>query len=179
MLRSLMFCAGLLLPFSVFANSIALTGTAVPPALMAQTERLGELLRDPWASVPPKSVRAQLVPEYNLALVVFSVTGWGGGNNFTDHLAVFHTVPADNGQIRYMLADTLEIGGKGLRSVDTLHASVQTGKDSDSLLIYVPAKANQPGDASNFPSKPVTLTFRLQNQRLTLLAPKKPPEQTR
>ncbi|WP_339941531.1 hypothetical protein, partial [Undibacterium luofuense] len=144
-----------------------------PAALSGKMLDLGALLRDQTAEMPAKSVQVQIVPEFQLAVVVFALTGWaGGGNHFTNHLAVFRTESGEDGTLNYRLIDTLVIGGRGTRSVDKLRVAVQQEQDGNSLLLRIPAKANLPEDSPNFPSKPITLTLRLKDQRLSILSPK-------
>ena len=63
-----------------------------PKPLLAQVQRLSELLRDSYAVWYPDATMVQLVKVREgeaLALVVFTVEGFGGGNNHTQYFAAF------------------------------------------------------------------------------------------
>src|SRR5262249_55762945 len=85
--------------FVAFLSLVCALGTALaagPPlaekSLLVQVQRLTELLRDSHAVGYPKATMAQAIDlrgGRQLVLAVFTVEGFGGGNNHSQFLAAF------------------------------------------------------------------------------------------
>ena len=140
-----------------------------PKPLLAQVQRLTELLRDGRAAYYPEATlvqRLRLPGGEALVLAVFTVEGFGGGNNHTQYLAAFTPGPTNGGEEHFMLIDVIPIGGKGWRAVSTLDARAARGAKGGETLIAFDALAAAGNDAPNFPSRPVRLAIVLKNGRL-------------
>ena len=101
-----------------------------------------------------------------LTLAVFTVEGFGGGNNHTQYFAAFSPEEGMDGAVHYSLLDVLPVAGKGWRGVWELDARVSRLRDSHETHIRLDALAVGEDDALNFPSVPVTLHLRLKEGRL-------------
>jgi hypothetical protein len=140
-----------------------------PAVLLKQIEHLSELLRDPYASWYQEATMIQQVAVPGgspLALAVFTVEGFGGGNNHSQYFAVFSPEEGMDGTVHYTLLDVLPIAGKGWRGVWELNARVSRAHDAYATDIHLDALAVGEDDAPNFPSVPVTLHLRLKDGRL-------------
>jgi hypothetical protein len=146
-----------------------------PKALMAQVQRLAELLRDAHATYYADFTLAQRVRPRGgdeLALVVFSIEGFGGGNGHTQYLAAFTPNRREQGEEHFTLIDVIPIGGKGWRAIPALEAKVTRAARGGETRIVFGALAVGEGDAPNFPSRPATVTVVLKNGRLAEQAPR-------
>jgi len=144
---------------------------AAPPKLLtAQVERLVALMRDSYATGYPEATLVQMVSPSkgrNLALTVFTIESFGGGNNHQQFFAVFeHEVDKAEKREYYRLIDVMPIGGKGWRAVMELNAKTQKGKNSSEVQILIPALEVGPDDGPNFPSRKTTIKLVL-GERLT------------
>jgi len=146
----------------------AVAGPSLAKApLMAQVDRLTQLLRDSSAVGYPEATMAQAVDlraDRQLVLAVFTVEGFGRGNNHSQYLAAFET-DADKSPPYYTLLDVIRIAGKGWRGIDKLNAKVTQSKGGD-IAIAVDALEVGPEDAPNFPSKKTVIRVLLKNGRL-------------
>jgi hypothetical protein len=161
--------AALLLCLTLAAS----TAHAAPPApkpLVAQVERLVELLRDSYATGYPEATMVQMVSPAKgrkLALAVFTIEAFGGGNNHQQFFAVFeHELDKAEKREHYTLIDVMPIGGKGWRAIMDLKAKTQTSKNSREIQFLIPALEVGPDDAPNFPSRKATIKLVL-GDRLT------------
>jgi hypothetical protein len=165
--------AALLLSLALVAAP-AHAATAVPKPLLAQVARLVELLRDSYATGYPEATMVQMVSpsqDRKLALAVFTIEAFGGGNNHQQFLAVFeHELDKAGHREHYTLVDVMPIGAKGWRAIMELKAKMVTSKDSQELQFLIPALEVGPGDALNFPSRESTIRLVL-NKRLTEIKP--------
>lgn len=159
--------------FAFFFLALATCAQAAPPPapkpLLAQIQRLTELLRDGYASWYPDATMIQTLrpPQGEpLTLVIFTLESFGGGNNHRQYLAAFTTEEDRQGKAHYMLLDVIPIGGKGWRSIEQLKARINRSTASGAQLIQLNALEVQGDDAPNFPSKPVTLQLLLEDGRL-------------
>lgn len=162
------FCVALCLAGST-AVTAAPAVSDVPKPLLAQVQRLTDLLRDGYAVGYPAATMVQTLRygfDQTLALTVFTVEGYGGGNNHTQYLAVFDVGADAAGLSHYRLLDTLKIGGKAWRAVMHLDARVVSTTASGGTVIVLDALENSAGDAAGFPSKPVRITLLLDGGRL-------------
>jgi hypothetical protein len=141
----------------------------VPKPLLAQVQCLTELLRDSYAVWYPDATMVQFVKPREgeeIALVVFTVEGFGGGNNHTQYFAVFSPETDEKGKQHFSLVDVMPIAGKGWRGVMNLNAKVSRGPKSNEALIAIDALEVAGDDAPNFPSKKVTINLLLKGGRL-------------
>ncbi len=160
--------AALLVSLSLVAAAPA---AAAPPKLLtAQVERLVELLRDSYATGYPEATMVQMASpskDRHLALAVFTIEAFGGGNNHQQFFAVFeHEVDKAGKREHYTLVDVMPIGGKGWRAIMELKAKVTKSKNGGEIQILIPALDVGPGDAPNFPSQKSTIQLVL-GERLT------------
>lgn len=144
--------------------------SAPPTLLTAQVQRLVDLMRDSYATGYPEATLVQMVSPSkgrNLALTVFTIEAFGGGNNHQQFFAVFeHEVDEAEKREHYRLIDVMPIGGKGWRAVMELKARTQAGKNAGEVQFLIPALEVGPGDAPNFPSRKATIKLVL-GERLT------------
>lgn len=149
--------------------SAAPASIKAPKPLLAQVERLTELLRDSYAVGYPDATMVQLVKgreDEDLALVVFTVEGFGGGNNHTQYFAAFTSETNDKGKQHFSLIDVMPIAGKGWRGVMNLNAKVTRNPKTGETLIAFDGLEVAGDDAPNFPSKKVTINLLLKGGRL-------------
>lgn len=140
-----------------------------PKPLVTQVQRLTELLRDSYATWYPDATMVQLVKIREgdeLALVIFTVEGFGGGNNHTQYFAAFAPETDEKGKQHFSLIDVMPIAGKGWRGVMNLNAKVTRNPKSNETLIAFDGLEVTGDDAPNFPSKKVTINLLLKGGRL-------------
>lgn len=101
-----------------------------------------------------------------VALAVFTVEGFGGGNNHTQYFAAFSVEPGTTGAQHFSLLDVMPIAGKGWRGVMDLNATVSRGAKGGQTLISLDALEVSGDDAPNFPSKKATINIVLEGGRL-------------
>ncbi|MBJ7308783.1 hypothetical protein ACFOLJ_25880 [Rugamonas sp. CCM 8940] len=157
----------------LFATSTAMAAPAAevaPKQLLDQVERLTELLRDSYAVGYPKAALFKMVSPQKgeqLALTLFTIEGFGGGNSHTQYFALFSYATDDDGKRpQYTLLDVIPIGGKGWRVVMSLAAKLVRDAKTQVLEITIPTMEVGPDDAPNFPSKRSTVKLQLKNGRL-------------
>ncbi len=150
-------------------SSAAPASIKAPKPLLAQVQRLTELLRDSYAVWYRDATMVQLVKVREgeeLALVVFTVEGFGGGNNHTQYFAAFTPQTNEQGKQHFSLIDVVAIAGKGWRGVMNLNAKVTRNSKSNETLIVFDGLEVTGDDAPNFPSKKVTINLLLKGGRL-------------
>lgn len=154
--------------FFCLSVAAAQPASKVPAPLLGQVQRLSELLRDSHAVLYADATSVQIVKlreDNQLALVVFTLEGFGGGNNHTQFLAAFRV----EDMAYFRLLDVIPIGGKGWRAVNDLKAKVTPVKGaqvSQDASIFIDALENSTGDSTNSPSKKVTVHLLLKGGRL-------------
>lgn len=160
-----LFCIMISIPAAAAPASIK-----APKPLLAQVQRLSELLRDSYAVWYPDATMVQLVKGHaedeGLALVVFTVEGFGGGNNHTQYFAAFTPETDEQGKQHFSLVDVIPIAGKGWRGVMKLNAKVTRNPKRNEILIAFDGLEVTGDDAPNFPSKKVTIYLLLKDGRL-------------
>lgn len=143
--------------------------------LMVQVDRLTELLKDSHAAGYPPATMLQAIDlrgGRQLVLAVFTVEGFGGGNNHSQYLAVFDT-DAEARPPYYTLIDVIRIAGKGWRGIEKLDARVsQTSKDGD-LGIEIDALDVGHEDGPNFPGRKSVIRVALVQGRLVDISSRK------
>ena len=153
---------------SVFASETN-AAPAAPKPLAIQVQRLVGLLSDGYAVGYPQATNFQTVrttKKNEITLVVFTVEGYGGGNNFSQYFAAFSPETTENGKQYFTLIDVIPIGGGGWRSIEKLNAKTTTDSKSDETTITIDALENTDNDALNFPSKKITINLTLKSGRL-------------
>jgi hypothetical protein len=141
----------------------------VPKPLLAQVDRLVELLRDSSAVGYPNATMVQSVKGpygSTLMLAVFTIEGFGGGNNFTQYLAIFSPNEDDKGSKYFSLLDVMPIGVKGSRAIEKLNATSSWSPNSRETLISFEGLAVTGNDTPNNPTKKVKINVVLKNGRL-------------
>ena len=103
-----MICRLLLLALSLLACTLLTAAPAsvkAPKPLLAQVQRLAELLRDSHATWYREATMVQLVrtEREEVVLAVFTLEGFGGGNNHTQYFAAFSVEPDAKGTQHYSL----------------------------------------------------------------------------
>jgi len=150
------------------------TPEAPPKALTTQVEHLVAALSDSFATGYPEATLAQdldLGSHNYLTLAVFTVEGFSMGNSYNQYLAVFEPDANEAGDPHYRLIDVMQIGGDMRRSIDALKATASRDETSGAVTFNIPAMANTEDDPPNFPSLPVVITLRLENDRLVEVKP--------
>jgi hypothetical protein len=145
----------------------------VPSAMLKQVEHLVELLRDSYATGYPEATMYQLVhvnKDTDIALSVFTIEGFGGGNNHQQFLAVFYP-EKEQGKQHFVFGDVIQIGGKGWRSIQSLQAKASQ-LNHQQILISLPALENGPDDGANFPSVKTKVSLTLKDGKLSENRPK-------
>lgn len=144
-----------------------------PKPLLDQVQRLTELLRDSRASGYPDATLVQFITPAGgqpLVLVVFTVEGFGGGNNHTQYLAVFRPDPdAAGAEPHFTLQDVMPIGGKGWRAITTLDAKARQDARTGVTTLTMQALAVGDNDAPNFPSRKTVVRVVLNKGRMAEL----------
>jgi hypothetical protein len=162
----------LLLVFLALAFTVATVAPAapsIPKPLLAQVQRLVELLSDGYAVGYSNGTLVQTIKrsvDNEIALVVFTVEGFGGGNNYSQYLAVFSPEKTENGKQHFMLIDVMRIGGGGWRTVKNLNAKTTNSPKNEEITIAIDALENTDNGSLNFPSKKITISLALKNGRL-------------
>lgn len=153
---------------SIFASEIH-AATAVPTALTIQIQHLVNLLSDGYAVGYPKATIFQTVKtrkNNEITLAVFTIEGFGGGNNFSQYFAIFSPETTENGKQHFMLIDVIPIGGGGWRSIERLNAKTKSDPKADETIITIDALENTDDDSPNFPSKKIAINLILKSGRL-------------
>lgn len=163
---------GRLVGWLTLASTLAIAAPAysnAPKPLLMQVQRLVQLLRDTRAEGYPEATLFQLLKSPagdEIALVVFTIEGFGGGNNHTQYLAAFTPETDGQGKQHFTLIDVMRIGGKGWRAVHKLDARTTQGDKAGEMTIAIDALEGSDSDAPNFPSKKTTINLVLRNGRL-------------
>ncbi len=154
------------------ATAFAGSEARVPKQLHEQVQRLIDLIKDRYAEgIPPATMvqTVKLTPYRELSVVVFTVEGFGGGNNHSQYLAVFEVGSDDGKPTFYTLLDFLHIGGKGWRAIEKLQVRVTNMQKSGAVEMEVAVLEVGPDDAPNFPSIKTSIRLAFRGDRLTEL----------
>lgn len=157
------------LPLILALAGMPALAAEVPPHLAAQVERLVSLISDGYAVGLPDTVQAQVMNEgadTEMTIALFVIEGFGGGNTYAQYLAVFTAAEDASGQPYYSLMDSLPVGGKGWRMVETLDAKLKPGHTQGASLIELPVMENAEDDAPGFPSRKGSVLLSLDGGRL-------------
>jgi len=158
------------MPFRRFLNPLVLACAAClaapahavePTPLEAQIKRLAGLLGDSHATAYPESAMVQTVslPQgRTLAVAVFTIESFGGGNNHRQYLALFEQDRNEQGPLdHFSMLDVMLIGAKGWRAIPALKVDSRVDENTGKVLLAIPAMVNTPSDALNFPSRKATI----------------------
>lgn len=165
------------MPFRRFLNPLVLAGAAClaapahavePTPLDAQIKRLAGLLGDSYATAHPEGAMVQtlnLPQGRTLAVAVFTIESFGGGNNHRQYLALFEQDRNEQGPLdHFSMLDVMLIGAKGWRAVPALKVESRVDEKTGKVVLAIPAMANLPNDALNFPSRKTTIRLELDRE---------------
>jgi len=141
---------------SLMWSPAAISVEQVPKQLGEQVERLVMLLSDGYAVGYPKATMYRplgLKTGGEVVLVIFTVEGWGGGNSFTQFLAVFSKGTDDKEKEYFTFIDAMPVGSGGWRQVEQLDVNTLPSKTKGESLFSIKVKVNAEQDPPNFPSK--------------------------
>lgn len=150
--------------------SEAAAADAVPKQLALQVSRLAQLFSDGHAVGYPKATLHQSVKNRDgqeFVLVVFTVQGFGGGNMFSQYIALFERSADAKGKDYFSLTDVMSIGGKGWRTIDKLNPRVLPPRAKEALLVQIDATENAAEDAPNFPTRRTAIVLSLNDARMS------------
>lgn len=159
----------LLCMLSLPLNAAEPPASDAPKPLLEQVQRLSELLRDSYAAWYPDATMVRLVQPgagEELALAVFTVEGFGGGNSHTQYFAAFAPNADPEGKAHFSLIDVMPIAGKGWRAITEFAPHVTRDAGRNEISIAIDALEVTADDAPNFPSKKTTLHLVLKDGRL-------------
>ncbi|MDE2430867.1 MAG: hypothetical protein KGM99_19275, partial [Burkholderiales bacterium] len=140
---------------------------SMPPNLAPQVQKLADLLSDRFAQAYPEATMVQTIPlgaGENIMLVVLTVEGFSGGNNYTQYLAVFKPEAGEKQATHYQLIDTLPVAGKSWRTIEHLQAHAYRHPKTGDLDLDITAQRVPAGDTSN--AQTTTIHLLLHNGRL-------------
>lgn len=160
---------------SLVFSSAAYSAEKVPKQLGEQVERLVMLLSDGYAVGYPEATMyqpLQIKAAGEVALVVFTVEGWGGGNMFTQFLAAFAKGTDDKGKDYFTFIDVMPVGGGGWRQVQRMDVKILPAKAKGESLFSLKVLVNKEQDAPNFPSKKSSILISLKNGKLNEVGPR-------
>ncbi|MBC9251243.1 hypothetical protein A9179_13240 [Pseudomonas alcaligenes] len=140
----------------------------VPKALQEQVGHLVALLKDSYATGYPEATMTQTLDtgeESQVTLAVFTVEGFGMGNNYSQYLAAFTPEANEEGVEHYSLLDVVPIGGDSWRAIEKLEAKLVSDPAGEQTLIDIPVMENTDDDAPNFPSRAGVIHLSLEGSR--------------
>lgn len=141
----------LLFPILAVANE-----TALKEEINAKVTQLAALMGDSYSQEYKEYRGIQILhndkENMGVAAVVFTIEGLGGGNNYTQFMAVFATLSEESeGHPKRMnLLDVMAVGGKGIRSIEFKEIRMKESKRN--IIITVPSSEYGPKDAMCCPS---------------------------
>lgn len=146
----------------------------LPAQLEARVDALSTLLKDSYATEFSRDVHWFTNKHLgNVAIVVLTLEGFGGGNGSSQYLAVFNdsaALDAETGDLPYyILIDFIQAGSKGWRYIDSHNISVSYNSADRELVIVTPFSSYVPDDPLCCPSKKGSSTYRLDIQSVKRL----------
>jgi hypothetical protein len=159
-----------LVTLSLLLSCAFVNAAPINEHLGKQVAKLSELLSDGYAVGYPEGSTTQVIKRKNgseITLVVFTVEGFGGGNNHTQYLAAFEKNEDANNKPYYSFLDVIPIGGKGWRGVFKLNAKVTEQKGG--LNLAIDALQVGENDSPNFPSKKTIINVLYKDTKLVEL----------
>jgi hypothetical protein len=148
----------------------------IPEALEEQIGHLVALIKDSYATGYPEATLTQTLDtgeESQVTLAVFTVEGFGMGNNYSQYLAAFSPETNEEGVLHYSLLDVIRIGGDSWRVIDKLEAKLVSDPAGEQTLIDIPVMENTYDDAPNFPSKAAVIHLSLEGSHSLRLVEQK------
>jgi len=136
----------------------------IPQALEAQIGHLVALLKDSYATGYPDAALVQTLDtgeDSQVTLAVFTIEGFGMGNNYSQYLAAFTPEENEEGVPHYSLLDVMRIGGDSWRAIDKMDARLVSDPSGEQTLIDIAAMENTDDDAPNFPSRAAVIHLSL------------------
>jgi hypothetical protein len=127
--------------------------------------QLAALLSDSYAYEHRPARGVQIlkkgIGDTTAAVAVFTLEGFGRGNNYFQYLAIFNGSEreSDWDSLEISLLDFMVVGGKGVRSIEFDKINVQ--KTRDGILITIPSMEYGPGDGMCCPSIRSLVQFRI------------------
>ena len=141
----------LLFPIPAIANEKVLEDQ-----INTRVTQLGAMMGDSNSQEYPEARGIQILrndkEDMLVAVAVFTIEGLGGGNNYTQFMAVFAALSEETEAHpkRMSLLDVMAVGGKGLRGIDFRHIGIEQSKRN--IVITVPTAEYGPNDAMCCPS---------------------------
>ena len=138
----------LLLPTLAGAND-----KAIRDEVGAKVSQLVALLQDSYAQEFQKARGIKILKTGKdnavIAVAIFTVEGFRGGNNFTQYMAVFADLSEESQgrPKRLSLLDFMEVGGRGMRYVD--FNDIRMKKSKDEILITLSTLEYGPDDGKD------------------------------
>ncbi|TAL22475.1 MAG: hypothetical protein EPN94_11090 [Nitrospirae bacterium] len=141
----------LLFPIRAFANE-----KTPNDEINAKVTQLAAMMGDSYSHEYPDYRGIQILRNKKedtiVAVAVFTIEGLGGGNNYTQYMAVFSALSeASEGHPKRMsLLDVMAVGGKGVRGIEFKNIRIEQLKGD--IIITVPTAEYGPQDAMCCPS---------------------------
>lgn len=154
--------------FFLFTPTHAAESNPIAPALEAQIGHLVALLKDSYATGYPDAALVQTLDtgeESQVTFAVFTLEGFGMGNNYSQFLAAFTPEENEEGVLHYSLLDVMRIGGDSWRAIDKLDARLVSDPAGEQTLIDIPVMENTDDDAPNFPSRAAVIHLSLEGSQ--------------
>ncbi|MGZ3802537.1 MAG: hypothetical protein ACXVCL_20430 [Bdellovibrio sp.] len=157
--------------FFIFVLLMAPTtfaASSIPKPLSAKIQNLVTVLSDGYAVGYPKATMIQTIKgggNTDVTLVVFTIEGFGGGNNYSQYLAAFSPETMEDGKQPFRLIDVMRISGGAWRVIQKLNVKSTPELESNEATIAIEALENTDYDSPNFPSRKSTITLVLKNGR--------------
>jgi hypothetical protein len=154
--------------FVLLITPTTFAAPSIPKPLSAKIQNLVTVLSDRYAVGYPKATMIQTIKggsNIDITLAVFTIEGFGGGNNYSQYLAAFSPETMEDGKQPFRLIDVMRIGGGAWRAIQKLNAKSTPELKSDEATIVIEALENTDDDSPNFPSKKSTITLVLKNGR--------------
>lgn len=156
--------------FSMLCAFTNANAAPIPEQLASQVQKLTALVSDGYAVGYPEGSITQTIKKKNgaeITLVVFTVEGFGGGNNHTQYLAAFEKNADAKDKPYYTFLDVISIGGKGWRGVFELNAKAVENTKTGAMNIFINGLQVSDNDAPNFPSKKIVINVLYNKARLS------------
>lgn len=148
-------------PVLAFANEKALKDD-----INTKVTQLAAMLGDSYSHEYPDYRGIQIlrnkIEDTVVAVAVFTVEGFGGGNNYTQYMAVFAalSVESEGHPKKVSLLDVMAVGGKGVRGIEFKDIRIKQSKGD--IAITVPTAEYGPEDAMCCPSIKSEAQFMIQ-----------------
>lgn len=141
----------LLFPIRAGANE-----KAIKDEVNTKVTQLAAIMGDSYSQEYPDYRGIQILTNDKenmvVAVAVFTIEGLGGGNNYTQFIAVFAALSeeSEGHPKRMSLLDVMPVGGKGLRGIE--FKNIRMKESERDIVITVPTAEYGPRDAMCCPS---------------------------